>query len=221
MGRPGDTTPECSQGGDVPPQNLAQPSRSSSRPQHPPTQLGLPSEMSKQQDFLVTAVTPTRPGKRGGGGGVRALPAGPYPALPTAQHSPTPRAPTTASRSPEQIRNRVTELLLRHPTVPPRGHHSVPPAHSTAPCIPFPPPLPKLTPSSRPPYLPLTPPHCWAARCPDPPMVTPTPGSQHGRHLLPCAVLSRADGKAKQTQTLSLHVAPDNGSPQTDLFRAN
>lgn len=157
----------------------------------------------------------------GGGGGVRALPAGPYPALPTAQHSPTPHAPTAASRSPEQIRNRVTELLLRHPTVPPRGHHSVPPAHSTAPRIPFPPPLPKLTPSSRPPYLPLTPPHYWAARCPDPPMVTPTPGSQHGRHLLPCAVLSRADGKAKQTQTLSLHVAPDNGSPQTDLFRAN
>lgn len=71
----------------------------------------------------------------GGGGGVRALPAGPYPALPTAQHSPTPHAPTAASRSPEQIRNRVTELLLRHPTVPPprppqcatRSQHS--PAH--------------------------------------------------------------------------------------------
>lgn len=124
------------------------------------------------------------------------------PAHHSAQH-PTPHAPTAVSRSPRQIRNRVTELLLHHPTVPPRSHHRVLPAHSTALHIPFHPLLPKPTPSSRPPTCPsrlLTAGLRGAHVLPRPPRVAPTPGSQHGRHLPPCAALCRAVPMAKPSR---------------------
>lgn len=122
-------------GGRCSPKDLAQPSRSSSRPQHPPTQLGLPSEMSKQQDFLVTAVTPTRPGKRGGGGGVRALPARALscPTHSSAQPNPpcTHRSVTVTRTDPEPS-NRATAASPHCPPPRPpqcatRSQHS--PAH--------------------------------------------------------------------------------------------
>lgn len=143
------------------------------------------------------------------------------PAHHSAQH-PTPHAPTAASRSPRQIRNRVTELLLHHPTVPPAATTECY-LLTAQPCA-----SPFILCSPNPPQAadPLPAPHASS------PLGCEVPtSSQAGTHTrlparpspptLCCTVPSRADGKAKQTQTLSLHVAPDNGSLQTDLFRAN
>lgn len=136
--------------------DTAQHEPGSGRPQHPPTQLGLSSEMSKHQDFLVTAVTPTRLGEGGWRGVVvagRCL-QGPIlscPPLSTAPNPPcTHRSITVTTTDPEPS-NRATAAS---PHCPPRSHHRVLPAHSTALRIPFHPLLPKPTPSSRPPTCP-------------------------------------------------------------------
>lgn len=63
---------------------------------------------------------PTREAE-GGGGGVRALPTGPYPALPTAQHSPTPPCThrnVTVTRTDPEPSNRATAASPHCP--PPR-----------------------------------------------------------------------------------------------------
>lgn len=185
--------------------DTAQHEPGSGRPQHPPTQLGLSSEMSKHQDFLVTAVTPTRLGEGGWRGVVvagRCL-QGPIlscPPLSTAPNPPcTHRSITVTTTDPEPS-NRATAAS---PHCPPRSHHRVLPAHSTALRIPFHPLLPKPTPSSRPPTCPsrlLTAGLRGAHVLPRPPRLAPTPGSQHGRHLPPCAALCRAVPMAKPSR---------------------